>query len=58
MKKKIDITVFGCEPDEAAVFHKLSREFGVTVSLIGECLCLWAVTLILWMNGPIILQAV
>lgn len=36
MKKKIDITVFGCEPDEAAVFHKLSREFGVTVSLIGE----------------------
>lgn len=36
MKKKIDITVFGCEPDEAAVFHKLSRKFGVTVSLIGE----------------------
>lgn len=36
MKKKIDITVFGCEPDEAAVFHKLSHEFGVTVSLIRE----------------------
>ena len=36
MKKKIDLTVFGCEPDEAAVFRKLSREFGVTVSLIGE----------------------
>ena len=36
MKKKITITVFGCEPDEAAVFHKLSRKFGVTVSLIGE----------------------
>lgn len=30
MKKKIDITVFGCEPDEAEVFNKLSYEFGVT----------------------------
>lgn len=36
MKKKIDITVYGCEPDEAAVFNKLSYEFGVTVSLIKE----------------------
>lgn len=36
MKKKIDITVFGCEPDEAEVFIKLSHEFGVTVSLIKE----------------------
>ncbi len=34
MKKKIDITVFGCEADEAKFFHKLSCEFGVTVSLI------------------------
>lgn len=36
MKNKIDITVFGCESDEAAVFHKLSHEFGVTISLIEE----------------------
>lgn len=36
MKKKIDITVYGCEPDEAAVFNKLSYKFGVTVSLIKE----------------------
>ena len=36
MKKKIDITVYGCEPDEAAVFNKLSYEFGVTVSLISR----------------------
>ena len=36
MKKKIDITVFGCEMDEAEVFNKLSYEFGVTVSLISE----------------------
>ncbi|MCU0080417.1 D-lactate dehydrogenase VanH-D [Extibacter muris] len=36
MKKKTDITVFGCEMDEAAVFYKLSCEFGVTVSLISE----------------------
>lgn len=36
MKKKIHITVFGCEPDEAAAFRKLSHEFGVTVSLIRE----------------------
>lgn len=36
MKKKIDITVFGCEPDEAAVFNKLSSEFDVTVSIIRD----------------------
>lgn len=36
MKKKSDITVFGCEPDEAAAFRKLSHEFGVTVLLISE----------------------
>ena len=36
MKKKIDITVFGCEMDEAKVFNKLSNEFGITVSLIRE----------------------
>ena len=36
MKKKVDITVFGCEMDEAEVFNKLSNEFGVTVSLIRE----------------------
>lgn len=36
MKKNIDITVFGCEPDEAEVFSKLSHELGVTVSLIKE----------------------
>lgn len=36
MKKKIDITVFGCEMDEAEVFNKLSNEFGITVSLIRE----------------------
>lgn len=36
MKKEMNITVFGCEPDEAAVFHRLSYEFGVTVSLIRE----------------------
>lgn len=36
MKKEIDITVYGCEPDEATVFNKLSYEFGVTVSLIKE----------------------
>ena len=30
----MDITVFGCEPDEAEIFTKLSSEFGVTVSLI------------------------
>lgn len=36
MKKKVNITVFGCEPDEAEVFHKLSCEFGVAVSLIRE----------------------
>lgn len=34
MMKKIDITVFGCEPDEAEVFNKLSSEFGVTASLV------------------------
>ena len=36
MKKKIDITVFGCEMDEVEVFNKLSYEFGLTVSLISE----------------------
>ena len=36
MKKEMNITVFGCEPDEAAVFIRLSFEFGVTVSLIRE----------------------
>lgn len=36
MKKEIDITVYGCESDEATVFNKLSYEFGVTVSLIKE----------------------
>ena len=36
MKKEMNITVFGCEPDEAAVFNRLSFEFGVTVSLIRE----------------------
>ncbi|MDE6635885.1 MAG: D-lactate dehydrogenase VanH-D, partial [Lachnospiraceae bacterium] len=36
MKKNIDITVFGCEPDEVEAFRKLSHEFGVTVSLIKE----------------------
>ena len=36
MKKKVDITVFGCEMDEAEVFNKLSNEFGITVSLIRE----------------------
>ena len=30
----MDMTVFGCEPDEAEIFTKLSSEFGVTVSLI------------------------
>jgi len=34
--KKTDITVFGCEPDEAEVFKKLSCKYGVTVSLIRE----------------------
>lgn len=36
MKKEMNITVFGCEPDEAAAFRKLSHEFGVTVLLISE----------------------
>lgn len=36
MEKKINITVFGCEPDEAEVFHKLSSEFGITVSLVND----------------------
>ena len=36
MKKEIDITVYRCKPDEAAVFNKLSYELGVTVSLIKE----------------------
>lgn len=36
MKKKIHITVFGCEPDEAAAFRKLSHEFNIAVSLIRE----------------------
>lgn len=36
MKEKIDITVFGCERDEAEAFRKLSSEYGVTVSLIED----------------------
>ena len=36
MQEKIDITVFGCERDEAAAFRKLSSEYGVTVSLIED----------------------
>lgn len=36
MEKKIVITVFGCEPDEAEAFHKLSAEYGVTVSLVSD----------------------
>ncbi len=37
MKKEMNITVFGCEPDEIGrFFNRLSFEFGVTVSLIKE----------------------
>lgn len=36
MNKKINITVFGCEMDEAEVFNKLSNEFDATVLLIRE----------------------
>lgn len=36
MMKKTNITVFGCEPDEAEVFKELSCKYGVTVSLINE----------------------
>lgn len=36
MGKKICITVFGCEPDEAAIFNKLSDQFDVSVSLVKE----------------------
>lgn len=34
MKKKIDITVFGCEPDETEMFKKLSSEFGIQVLFV------------------------
>lgn len=36
MGKKICITVFGCEPDEAAIFSKLSDKFDVAVSIVKE----------------------
>lgn len=36
MKNKIDIAVFGCEPDEAEIFNELSSEFGVTILLIRD----------------------
>jgi D-specific alpha-keto acid dehydrogenase len=36
MEKRIAITVFGCEPDEAEALDKLSLEFGVTVTLVKD----------------------
>ena len=36
MEKIIDITVFGCEPDEMEVFQKISYELGVTATLIKD----------------------
>lgn len=36
MEKKICITVFGCEPDEAAIFSKLSDQFDISVSFVKE----------------------
>ena len=36
MNKKMDITVFGCEPDEMEVFQKISYELGVTATLIKD----------------------
>ena len=36
MNKKMDITVFGCEPDEMEVFQKISYALGVTATLIKD----------------------
>ena len=36
MEKKICITVFGCESDEAEIFSKLSDKYDVAVSLVKE----------------------
>ena len=36
MEKIIDITVFGCEPDEMEVFQKISYDLGVTATLLKD----------------------
>ena len=38
MKTRIDMTVFGCEPDEAEVFARLSLEFGITAKLVRDAI--------------------
>lgn len=38
MRKRIGITVFGCEPDEAHAFRTLSPDFAVLPTLISEAI--------------------